>query len=58
MGITCGIDWAEIHHDIALADETGRIIDRARIDTGAGGFNLLRPGICQVPHSRWAIGAR
>ena len=41
MGITCGIDWAEIHHDIALADETGRIIDRARIDTGAGGFNEL-----------------
>ncbi|MFC9549755.1 hypothetical protein ACFTWF_02770 [Rhodococcus sp. NPDC056960] len=41
MGITCGIDWAEIHHDIALADETGRIIDRARIDTGACGFNEL-----------------
>ena len=43
MRITCGIDWAEIHHDIALADETGHIVARARIDTGAAGFtDLLR----------------
>lgn len=43
MRITCGIDWAEIHHDIALADENGRIIASARIDTGATGFSdLLR----------------
>ena len=43
MGITCGIDWAEAHHDIALADDTGRIVYRARITTGATGFNdLLR----------------
>ncbi|MDV6247204.1 IS110 family transposase [Rhodococcus opacus] len=43
MRITCGIDWVEIHHDIALADETGHIVARARIATGATGFNdLLR----------------
>ncbi|WP_277932480.1 IS110 family transposase [Rhodococcus opacus] len=41
MGITCGIDWTEIHHDIALADEKGRIIGRARIDTRVIGFNEL-----------------
>ncbi len=41
MRITCGIDWAEVHHDIALADETGHIVARARIDTGATGFNNL-----------------
>lgn len=41
MRITCGIDWAEIHHDIALADETGHIVARARIATGATGFNDL-----------------
>ncbi|MGV9869939.1 hypothetical protein [Rhodococcus koreensis] len=41
MRITCGIDWAEIHHDIALADETGHIVARARIDTGATGFSDL-----------------
>ncbi|MCW3472673.1 IS110 family transposase [Rhodococcus pyridinivorans] len=43
MGINCGIDWAESHHDVALADDTGHIVARARIDTGATGFNdLLR----------------
>jgi len=41
MGITCGIDWAEIHDDVALADDTGHIVARARIDTGATGFNEL-----------------
>ena len=24
MSITCGIDWAEDHHDIALVDEQGK----------------------------------
>ena len=23
MGITCGVDWAEAHHDVALLDEQG-----------------------------------
>ncbi len=38
-GIICGIDWAETHDDIALADDTGHIVARARIGTGADGFN-------------------
>ena len=41
MGITCGIDWAEAHHDVALVDEDGLVVARARIDTGATGFNAL-----------------
>jgi transposase len=41
MGITCGIDWAEAHHDAALVDTNGEIIARTRIDTGAAGFNRL-----------------
>jgi len=41
MGITCGIDWAETHNDIALADDTGHIVARARTGTGADGFNTL-----------------
>lgn len=41
MGITCGIDWAEAHHDVALADETGQLVARLRIDTGANGFSDL-----------------
>jgi transposase len=41
MALTCGIDWAEAHHDIALVDEHGNLVARARIDTGATGFNTL-----------------
>ena len=35
MKLTCGIDWAEAHHDVALVDEDGVVVARARIDTGA-----------------------
>ncbi|MCV7153932.1 IS110 family transposase [Mycolicibacterium pyrenivorans] len=41
MKITCGVDWAEAHHDVALVDEGGVVIARARIDTGATGFSNL-----------------
>jgi transposase len=41
MVITCGVDWAEAHHDVALLDEQGLQLACARIDTGATGFNAL-----------------
>ena len=41
MGITCGIDWSESHHDVALIDEHGTVVARTRIDTGAIGFHIL-----------------
>jgi transposase len=41
MSITCGIDWAEAHHDVALLDDAGRVLARARIDTGVPGFTEL-----------------
>lgn len=41
MTITCGIDWAEVHHDVALVDHDGKTIARARIDVGASGFSEL-----------------
>ena len=41
MSITCGIDWAEAHHDVAVMDEAGRILGRLKIDTGVGGFGQL-----------------
>ena len=34
MSITCGIDWAEAHHDVAVMDDAGRVLGRLRIDTG------------------------
>src|SRR5262245_48230245 len=41
MSITCGIDWAESHHDVALLDEDGKQLARTRIDTGTAGFNKV-----------------
>ncbi len=41
MRITCGIDWSEGHHDVALVDEGGTTLARLRIDTGLPGFTAL-----------------
>lgn len=41
MSITCGIDWAERHHDVALVDHEGVVVARQRIDTGVTGFSEL-----------------
>lgn len=41
--MTCGIDWAENHHDIALVDSDGRVIAKRRVTADASGFSdLLR----------------
>lgn len=41
MGITCGVDWAERHHDVALVDSDGTTVAKKRIDTGFSGFSEL-----------------
>ena len=41
MTITCGIDWAEQRHDVAVLDHDGRLLARRRIDVGMGGFTEL-----------------
>lgn len=41
MSITCGIDWAEAHHDVALVDQDGHVLAKTRIDTGVTGFSEL-----------------
>lgn len=41
MTITCGIDWAEKHHDVTLVGDDGRIIVHRRISTDAAGFTTL-----------------
>lgn len=38
MSITCGIDWAEAHHDVALANHVGKVVARERVGTGFDGF--------------------
>ncbi|WP_431924502.1 IS110 family transposase [Micromonospora wenchangensis] len=37
----CGIDWAEQHHDIALVDEHGHLVAKARIGDDLDGFTTL-----------------
>lgn len=41
MKITCGVDWAERHHDIAVIDDDGVVLDKRRIDVGVEGVSEL-----------------
>ncbi|WP_454199591.1 IS110 family transposase [Nocardia sp. Marseille-Q1738] len=41
MGSTCGIDWAESHHDVAIVDTDGRTTSKAKIGHNATGFAQL-----------------
>ncbi|MEV6341726.1 IS110 family transposase [Nocardia vinacea] len=41
MRYYCGIDWATAHHDVAIIDEAGTVITRARVTNDATGFALL-----------------
>jgi transposase len=40
-GLTCGIDWAEAHHDVALVDENGKVLVRKRVTADLPGFTAL-----------------
>ncbi|MEV7600048.1 IS110 family transposase [Kitasatospora sp. NPDC089797] len=43
MHVTCGIDWAEDHHDVAVVDSETRLLGKLRISDDAAGFqDLLR----------------
>ena len=41
MSITCGIDWAEQRHDVAVLDHAGQLLARRRIEAGMTGFTEL-----------------
>jgi transposase len=41
MAVFCGIDWAERHHDVALVDETGRVLVTTRFSDDLAGFTRL-----------------
>jgi transposase len=41
QSVTCGIDWAEKHHDVALVDEHGQLVAKRRISDNAEGFAML-----------------
>ncbi|WP_281157675.1 IS110 family transposase [Streptomyces sp. HYC2] len=43
VNATCGIDWAEDHHDVAVVDSDARLLGKLRISDDATGFqDLLR----------------
>lgn len=39
--VTCGIDWASDHHDVALLDADGKLLAKARIGDDADGLAQL-----------------
>ncbi len=39
--ITCGIDWAEDHHDVALVDESAKLLAKRRIGDDVNGYRQL-----------------
>jgi hypothetical protein len=41
LTITCGIDWAENHHDVALVDKAGKLVAKRRIGDDAQGYRQL-----------------
>jgi hypothetical protein len=55
LTITCGIDWAENHHDIALVDETGKLVAKRRIADDAEGYRRLLDLLTEAggSRSRW-----
>ena len=41
LNLYCGIDWAEGHHDMAVVDEGGTVVAKARISDDAAGYRKL-----------------
>jgi transposase len=41
LTVFCGIDWAERHHDVAVVDDTGTLLAKARITDDVAGYNKL-----------------
>jgi transposase len=41
MAVYCGIDWASDHHDIALVDQDGALLAKARVGDDATGLTEL-----------------
>jgi hypothetical protein len=41
LTITCGIDWAENHHDVALVNPAGKLVAKRRISDGVTGYRRL-----------------
>nr|WP_235172421.1 IS110 family transposase [Rhodococcus erythropolis] len=72
MGLYCGIDWAENHHDFAILNDLGEVVSRGRVDNDAAGFARLLEAFAEagdtaedpIPvgietdHGLWVAGLR
>jgi transposase len=52
LTVTCGIDWAEDHHDVALVDETGKLVAKRRIGDDAEGYRRLLEMLAEAGDTR------
>ena len=41
LNCSCGIDWAEGHHDVAIIDSDGKLVAKKRIGDDPAGFSAL-----------------
>ena len=41
QAVSCGADWAEAHHEVAIVDEHGDVLVSARITNNADGLARL-----------------
>jgi hypothetical protein len=41
MTMSCGIDWSEDHHDVAVVDANGHLVAKRRIGDDGAGFAQL-----------------
>jgi hypothetical protein len=40
-GAVVGLDWAETHHDVAVMDESGRVVTARRVAEGLAGLTAF-----------------
>lgn len=52
MKLYCGIDWAEAHQDLAIVDQDGRVVARARVGNDAAGFAQLLSILAEAGDTR------
>jgi transposase len=50
--VTCGIDWAERHHDVALVDAEGQLVAKRRISDDVAGFAMLSELLAEAGDSK------
>ena len=56
MEVYCGIDWAELHHDVAVVDPAGRVLAQQQIGDDPAGFAALLVVLDGLAAARREVG--